>query len=167
VYLANQREGSASTKTRGEVIGSTRKIYKQKGTGNARHGALTAPIFVGGGVALGPRPKSFRLELPKKMKKQALASALTYQYQEGSIKVVDQLDKLPLKTKSFAQTLSDLSCTGKTLVILTKEEQTMRKALRNISTVDILPVSDIHTYAIMNHAHIVFSKQAVTELVNN
>lgn len=164
VYLANQREGSAFAKTRGQVTGSTRKIYKQKGTGNARHGGIRAPIFVGGGKALGPQPHSFRLEMPKKMKTRALASALTQQYQEGIIKVVEKLDSLPVKTKTFATALTKLDCTGKTLVLLSKEELPMRRALRNIDSVSVLPVSDVYTYIVMHHAHILITKEAIDEL---
>ena len=89
VYLANQRQGNAATKTRGEVIGTTKKIYRQKGTGRARHGAAKAPIFVGGGVAHGPHPHDFSMEFPKKMKQKALISALSEKTQAGSIKVVE------------------------------------------------------------------------------
>lgn len=167
VYLANQREGSASAKTRGQVEGSSRKIFKQKGTGNARHGNIRAPIFVGGGKALGPVPHSFRLEMPKKMKTRAVASALTHQYNEGSIKIVENMHKLELKTKAFVQLLSKLDISGKTLVLLAKDELVIRRAIRNISHVDILPVSDVNTYAVMHHKHILFTKEAVAELSKN
>jgi large subunit ribosomal protein L4 len=99
VYLANQRQGTQSTKTRGEVTGSTRKIYRQKGTGRARHGGITAPIFVGGGIALGPKPRDYGLSLPKKMRRVALASALTSQLNAGKVKVVDGFDTIEPKTK--------------------------------------------------------------------
>lgn len=167
VYLANQREGSASAKTRGQVEGSSRKIFKQKGTGNARHGNIRAPIFVGGGKALGPVPHSFRLELPKKMKTRALSSALTHQYNEGSIKIVENMIKLELKTKAFVQLLNKIDITGKTLVLLAKDELVIRRAMRNITHVDVLPVSDVNTYAIMHHKHILFTKEAVQELSKN
>lgn len=164
VYLSNQRAGGAATKTRGMVTGSTRKIYKQKGTGNARHGAVTAPIFVGGGITFGPVPHSFRMEMPKKMKTRAVASALSHQYNEGSVKIVENVTSLTLKTKVFVQLLNDLSITGKTLVLLSKEELAVRRVMRNVAKVDVLPVSDVHTYAIMNHKNILFSKNALSEL---
>src|SRR3990170_6251019 len=99
VYLANQRTGNAATKTRGEVEGSTRKIYRQKGTGRARHGAIRAPIFVGGGIVFGPRPHDFHLDFPKKMKRRALGSALTSKLGSGDVIVVSGLSDLEPKTK--------------------------------------------------------------------
>src|SRR3989344_7875158 len=94
VYLANQRAGTQSTKTRGEVDGSTRKIYRQKGTGRARHGGIRAPIFVGGGIAHGPKPHDFSRELPQKMRRAALFSALSGKLKDGEVKIMKNLDKI-------------------------------------------------------------------------
>src|SRR3989338_5152877 len=93
VYLANQRQGTVSTKTRGEVAGSTRKIYRQKGTGRARHGSIRAPIFVHGGLVFGPKPRDYSMKFPKKMRKAALASALSSKVNDAQVKVVDGLEK--------------------------------------------------------------------------
>src|SRR5882724_11511103 len=101
VYLANKRQGNASTKTRGEVDGSTRKIYRQKGTGKARHGSVRAPIFVHGGVVFGPKPRDFSLSLPKKMKRKALFSALSAKLQGKELIVVSSLETITPKTKNF------------------------------------------------------------------
>src|SRR3989344_6756187 len=103
VYLTNNRQGTASTKTRGEVRGSTRKIYRQKGTGRARHGAITAPIFVGGGVVFGPKPRDYSRKLPQKMKKAALFSALTAKRIDNAVKVIGNLDTIVPKTKEMAK----------------------------------------------------------------
>src|SRR5258708_4404168 len=118
VYLANQRQGNASTKTRGEVAGSTRKIYKQKGTGRARHGGIRAPIFVKGGIAHGPKPQDHSLAMPKKMKRVALFSALTAKLADGQIKVISGLETLEPKTKVMMQTLNNFGLAEKKANIL-------------------------------------------------
>jgi large subunit ribosomal protein L4 len=118
VYLANQRAGSAHTKTRGEVAGSTRKIYKQKGTGRARHGAIRAPIFVKGGIALGPRTHDFSLKLSQNMKKAALASALSTKVSDGGVKIVSGMGKIAPKTKEMVAVLNNLQLNGKVKKIL-------------------------------------------------
>jgi large subunit ribosomal protein L4 len=164
VYLANQREGSAQAKTRGEVEGSTRKIYKQKGTGRARHGGIRAPIFVGGGIVFGPRAHEFTMDMPKKMSIRALASALTTHTKSGEVKVVAKLETVPKKTKSFAQTLHALSITGKTLFLLAKEELELVRSIRNLDGVHVLPVLNTNTYEVVTHSTIIFTPKAVQEL---
>ncbi len=101
-YQVNNRLGTVSTKTRSEVAGSTRKIYRQKGTGRARHGSITAPIFIGGGVAHGPKPYDYSLKWPQKMKQAALFGVLTDKFQNGAVKIVRGLEKIELKTKSMS-----------------------------------------------------------------
>lgn len=161
VYLANQREGSASTKTRGEVEGSTRKIYRQKGTGRARHGSIRAPIFVGGGIVFGPVPHGFTMAFPVKMKRKALASALSTQLASGNIVVVDGLGGLT-KTKSMAKALTNTGISGSTLLVLSPESGTAFRAARNIEDVDVLPAKSLNTYAVLTHQKIVFMKDAVS-----
>lgn len=163
VYLANQRGGHASTKTRGEVEGSTRKIYKQKGTGKARHGAIRAPIFVGGGIVFGPRPRDYSLAFPQKMRKVALASALTSQLKKQNVFVVSGLSEAK-KTKVVAGALTAIGATRKTLLVTPKESAVVVRAGRNIEGVDILPVSDLNTYSVLMHSKLVFMKEAVGEL---
>lgn len=164
VYLTNQREGSASSKTRSEVDGSSKKIYKQKGTGRARHGTIRAPIFVKGGVALGPKPHDFRLDLPKKMKREAVASAFTSQLVHDSVRIITDAEKAELKTKVFASLFTSLQTTRKTLVLITKEERSIRRAIRNIKYIDVMDVQDAHTYAVLHHKHVVLTKQAIKAL---
>ncbi len=163
VYLANQRQGNASTKTRSQVEGSTRKIYRQKGTGRARHGGIRSPIFVGGGIVFGPLPRDFHLELPKKMKRRALASALTSQFNDNNITISDGLDTLELKTKIMAKTLLMLGAQNRTLLI-TPGKTNIVRAVRNISSVDTLPVGNLSAYLVLQHKKIIFMKQAVAEL---
>lgn len=161
VYLANQRVGTASTKTRGEVEGSTRKIYKQKGTGRARHGGVRAPIFVGGGIVFGPKPRDFTLSFPKKMKRLALASALTSKFLEEKVIVVEGLERIEPKTKVMVSMLQAIGATGKTLVVTTVHAQAVVRAGRNIEGVDILPAHALHTYAVLDHTYLVLMKDAI------
>jgi large subunit ribosomal protein L4 len=163
VYLANQRGGHASTKTRGEVEGSTRKIYKQKGTGKARHGGIRAPIFVGGGIVFGPRTRDYSLGFPQKMRRVALASALTSQLKNKNIIVVSGLSDVT-KTKIVAGALIAVGATRKTLLVTAKDSGIVVRAGRNIEGVDILPVSDLNTYSVLMYSKLVFMKEAIGEL---
>ena len=160
VYLANQRGGHASVKTRGEVEGSTRKIYRQKGTGRARHGGIRAPIFVGGGIAFGPKPRDYHLDFPKKMKRAALASALTMALGEGKVSVISGLGGI-VKTKIMAQTMQNIGPSGSTLLVIGKDARGVIRAARNIASVDITPETDLHAYTVLRHQRIVFMKEAL------
>ena len=161
VYLANQREGGAKAKTRGEVEGSTRKIYRQKGTGKARHGSIRAPIFVGGGVVFGPVARDFHLSMSKSMKRFALISALSAKAKDTI--VVDTLDAIALKTKLVVAALETAGATEKVLLVVGNDAHTLKKAARNISYVDILGAKDLYPYALLTHKKIVFTKKALEE----
>lgn len=170
VYLANQRRGTASTKTRGEVEGSTRKIYRQKGTGRARHGSNRAPIFVHGGIAFGPKPRDYSLKITKDMKKKALFSALSAMQKDKLIKVVDGLEKLEPKTKAFVKVLKSLELLGKKqkiLFLLPSKIESLQRASRNIASVTPMIVTQINTYEAMNYKNIIFMKDALDVLVNH
>ena len=161
VYLANQRQGNASTKTRGEVTGSTRKIYRQKGTGRARHGGIRAPIFVKGGVAHGPKPKDYSLSMPVKMKRAALFSALTAQLQHGNIIVVEGLQNVGPKTKNMALVLMAMGLKKKSLIVMPSLLADVYKAGRNIAGVTLSPASQLSTYAVLGAGKIVLMKESV------
>lgn len=158
VYLSNQRAGTASTKTRGQVEGSTRKIYRQKGTGRARHGAIRAPIFVGGGIVFGPKPRDFSLKMPQKMRRAALASALTSKLTD--VIIVDGLGSIE-KTKVMARTLAAVGATGKTLLVTSKGGN---RAARNIAQVDVMPANMLNAYGVLSHQKLVFTKDAIKNL---
>lgn len=164
VYLANQREGSASTKTRGKVEGSTRKIYRQKGTGRARHGSIRAPIFVGGGIVFGPQPHSFAMKLPVRMKHKALASALTSQYEAGNVVIADGLHELKPKTKFMAKALAAMECNVSTLLVLGPDAGMVARSARNIQGIDVVPAASVTTYEVLAHKKVVFMKDAVATL---
>jgi large subunit ribosomal protein L4 len=161
VYLANQRAGGASTKTRGMVEGSTRKIYRQKGTGRARHGGIRAPIFIGGGIAFGPVPHDFSLSMPVRMKRKALACALTSQYVGGNVIIAGGLETLKPKTKFMAKALLNIAGDGSVLLVVTKDAKTIIQIARNIDSVHCISASDITTYDVLSHKKVIFMKDAV------
>lgn len=165
VYLANQRAGSASTKTRGEVRGSTRKIYRQKGTGRARHGGIRAPIFVHGGIAHGPHPHDFSLDMPQKMKKAALFSVLSLKVKDNAIKIVSELDTITPKTKAMVEMLKNGKLTNKKLLlVLDKKNENVIRAVRNIEGVTYEFANQLHAYEVLNSKTIVFMKTAIDEM---
>jgi len=161
VYLANQRTGGAATKTRGMVEGSTRKIYKQKGTGRARHGGIRAPIFVGGGITFGPVPHDFTLSMPIRMKRKALACALTSQYEAGNVIIADGFETLKPKTKYMAKALSAVTEETPILFVSPQNATPIIRITRNIDSVDIISAGNINTYDVMTHKKIIFMKDAV------
>lgn len=170
VYLANQRSGSAYTKTRGEVAGTTKKVWRQKGTGRARHGSAKGPIFVGGGITHGPRVRNFSQELPKKMKRAALFSALSAQLLENRIVFLDP-EGLSGKTKTFAKMLKALSLLDKkgkansVLVVLDKENTNLYRSGRNVEGMTVERARDLSAYRVVANQHIIFFKDAVGEFL--
>lgn len=167
VYLANQRQGNASTKHRSEVVGSTKKIYRQKGTGNARHGSRKAPIFVGGGVQAGPKPKDFSLSMNKKQKRQALYASLTMKAQEGSISaMVNDVMDMNTKTKDFAAFINKVGCDNvKTLIIMPELKKTgLVLSARNIPSIELVQASTINPYMLLNSKKIIFIEDALSKL---
>lgn len=163
VYLANQRQGNASTKTRGEVDGSTRKIYRQKGTGRARHGGVRAPIFVKGGIAHGPKPRDYSLTMPVKMKRAALFSALTTQFKQGNVIVVAGLEKVGEKTKPMAAALAKIAG-EKMLVVMPEKLDGVYKAARNIENVSLTSATQLNTYNVLGAKKVILMKDAVAAI---
>lgn len=167
VYLANHRAGTASTKTRGEVKGSTRKIYRQKGTGRARHGAKRAPLFVGGGIVFGPKPRDYSLKIPKKMKRKALVSALTSKFKDKAIKIITSFDKVTLKTKTMNQLFNRLGenkKSDKVLIVISQQNENLYRAMRNIPKLTIRPARQLATYEILSHNEIIFTRDSIESL---
>lgn len=165
VFLANQRQATAKAKGRGEVKGSGRKIYRQKGTGHARHGDKYAPIFVGGGSAHGPSGfQNFTLKMSKTMKQKALFSALTSVLQEKRVYVV-KLEKFEPKTKNIFSLLKDLKIDGSKLLLVVPEMKLdIVKAARNIKKLKILPVGNLNTYEVINNGNLVFLLESIEKL---
>ena len=145
-YLANQRQGTQSTKTRAEVRGGGKKPWRQKGTGRARQGSIRAPHWVGGGIALGPKPRSYSYKLNKKERRLAIKSCLSSKVIENELTVVDKFEFNEIKTKEVAKMLNNLKLEGKTLILLPEKNEIIQKSARNIKGVKTLSVNTINAY---------------------
>ena len=161
---ASWRQGTHDTKTRGEVRGGGKKPWRQKGTGRARQGSIRAPQWVHGGVALGPKPRSYNYSLNKKTKRLALLSALSAKAAAGEIIVVDGLDMGEIKTKTFAAFLKNVESTGKSLVVTPETRVNVVKSAANIPGVRTTPVSTLNVYDILNADKFIIDKAAVAKL---
>lgn len=163
VYMTNQKIFTNKTKTRGEVEGSTAKIYRQKGTGRARHGSIRAPIFVGGGIVFGPQSRKVRLELPQRMKKAALISAMSQKSNDKEILCLSGIDKLSGKTKELVQLLQKLVVKN-ALIVTDKKQDNVIRAVKNIPNVEVLPINLINAYEILRHKTLLLTKEALEGL---
>lgn len=164
VYLANQRLGNAQTKTRAQVRGGGRKPWRQKGTGRARIGSIRAPHWRGGGVTHGPQMRDYSQELPKKMKKAALISALSSKYNEKSLLVLNKLDFKEAKTKEAAALVGNLKFKGKTTMVTDKIEAKESRAIKNLADTKLIGVADLNTYEVLNNRKLVLTKEAVSKI---
>ena len=163
-YLANQRQGTQSTKTRTEVSGGGRKPWRQKGTGHARQGSTRAPQWTHGGIALGPKPRSYNYVLPKKMRRLALKSALSSKVADGALLVLDELKLDEIKTKTVAAMLTALNADRKVLLVLPEKNDVAVKSARNIPGVKTALVNTINTYDILNADKLIVVKDAVAKI---
>lgn len=163
-YLANQRQGTQSAKTRAEVRGGGRKPFKQKGTGRARQGTISAPNHVGGGIAFAPKPRSYRYSLPKKMKRVGMVSALSSKVEANTIIVLDELTLEAPKTKDMINILRNLKTEKKALVVLGEKNDTVVKSVNNIPGVRATFVGEMNVYDILNHGSFVITKEAVEKI---
>jgi len=164
VYLVNQRQGNVKVKTRSEVIGSTRKIYRQKGTGKARHGAIKAPIFVGGGVAHGPKQKDYNLKFNKKEKKIALYGSLSTKLKENKIFGLEEKAlMMKPKTKTVSNFLSELKLIGKNNLMILKKLETnnLVLAMRNIPNISFVDVNSLNPYLVLKSSSLIFVENAL------
>lgn len=161
-YLANQRQGTQSAKTRAEVSGGGRKPFRQKGTGNARQGSITAPHYIGGGVAFAPKPRSYRYTLPKKMRRLGLKSAFSAKVRDNEMIVLDELKLASPKTKEMIQILENIKVSNKKVLIVTGDvEKNVVIAANNIANVKTTFAGQINVYDILNHDYFVVTKSAV------
>ena len=159
-YLAAQRQGTQSALTRGEVRGGGRKIYRQKGTGNARHHGNRAPQFKHGGVVFAPKPRDYDLAVNKKVRRLAFKSALTAKLNAGEIVVVDKLELKEAKTKLMAETLKNLQAEKKALVVLPEREESVIRATANLPQAKVSYVNTLNVYDILNAGKVVLTKAA-------
>ena len=163
-YLANQRQGTQSTKTRTEVRGGGIKPWRQKGTGRARQGSIRAPQWVGGGVALGPKPRDYRYNVNKKVRRLALKSALSSKVVDGDIIVLEDLKLDSIKTKEMATILNNLGVNEKALIVLLENDKNVVLSARNIEGVATTFVGAINTYEVLKYTKFIIVKDAVAKL---
>lgn len=162
-YLANQRQGTQSTKTRAEVRGGGIKPWRQKGTGRARQGSIRSPQWIHGGIALGPKPRDYRYAVNKKMKQLALKSALTSKVQEGNIAVVDSLELAEIKTKSVVAMLKAFEA-SKAIIVTAQADEKMVKSANNIQGVATSFVGALNVYELLKYDKLIIAKDAVEKL---
>lgn len=163
-YLANQRRGTASTKTRGLISGGGRKPWRQKGTGRARHGSTRSPIWTGGGVVFGPHPRDYTIRLPKKLRRAALKSALSTKFSNNEIIVLDQLSMEQPKTKEIVQLLNNLKVQGKAVLVTADSAPAVYKSARNIPGVSTNMANNINTYAVLNSGSLILTRAALAKI---
>ncbi|MCM8795070.1 MAG: 50S ribosomal protein L4 [Candidatus Omnitrophica bacterium] len=164
-FLANQRRGLASCKTRGEVSGGGRKPWRQKGTGRARVGSIRSPLWRHGGVIFGPHPRDFSFRLPEKIKRLALKSSLNAKVKENNFLVLDKFVIEKSKTKEAVGIFNRLKINAKTLLLLDKIDENIKRALRNISFLDFNLAYNTHAYEILAHKKIIITKLGLDQLV--
>ncbi len=163
-FLANQRQGTQSTKTRSEVSGGGRKPWRQKGTGRARQGSIRAPQWIKGGIALGPKPRSYKYQVNKKEKRLAIKSCLSSKVLEKELVVVDSLPLKEIKTKDMVKALTNLKVEGKTLILLPEKNETVQKSARNIEGVKTTLVNTINVYDLLKYKNLVITLDTVKKL---
>jgi len=162
--LASRRGGNAKVKTRAEVSGTTKKVYRQKGTGQARHGNRTSNIYVGGGQVHGPVPRSYAYRPPRKMRIGALKSALSMKLKEGRLTIVDKFELAEIKTKKLAEVLDALHVTKSSVIVDAKGNDRLRLSARNLETHLFLPPEGVNLYDVLRHEHLVLTKDAALAL---
>jgi large subunit ribosomal protein L4 len=163
-YLASHRSGTHKTKTRAEVQGSGKKPWRQKGTGRARVGEIRNPLWRKGGTVFGPQPRDYEYDLPRKMFRAALRSALAFKLKENQLSVIDAFSLDDHKTKPLVQALTGLGFSRKLLIVDHQENQNLHRASRNIKEVELIPNLQITPYHVLNAHHVVFSKAAIQAL---
>ena len=163
-YLANQRQGTQSTKTRAEVRGGGKKPWRQKGTGRARQGSIRAPQWIKGGIALGPKPRSYSYRINKKEKQLAIKSILSAKVLDNELTVVDKLELKETKTKIMAKALTDLKVEGKALIILADKNENVSRSSRNIEGVKTIELNTINVFDLLNCNKLVLPLDTVKKL---
>ncbi len=167
-YLANQRQGTHATKTRGLVSGGGKKPWKQKKTGRARHGSTRSPIWRGGGTVFGPQPRDYSINLSQSMKRTALYKALTLKFSDGEIVVVDSISIEKPKTKSMVEILKSMELSEKkVLIVLPDKDEDVMLSIRNIPTANVIRVSDLNAYHVAVSDFVLFTGDAILKLQGN
>ena len=163
-YLANQRQGTQSTKTRAEVSGGGKKPWRQKGTGRARQGSIRAPQWIKGGIALGPKPRSYKYRVNKKERRLAIKSILSSKVLEKELTVVDKLEIKEIKTKTMVKALADLKVEGKTLIVLPENNKNVLMSSRNIEGVKTITANNINVFDLLKYTNLILPVDTVKKL---
>jgi large subunit ribosomal protein L4 len=164
MQLANRRAGTAATKTRGEVRGGGKKPWRQKGTGRARSGSSRSPVWVGGAVIFGPRPRSYSYRLPRNARKAALRSALALKQRQGELFVVSDITLAAPKTKSMAAFLSHLELGRSILIVIATENPLIERTARNLPGVKVLRSEGLNVYDLLHHRFVLFTRDAIVQV---
>ncbi|MGB9742996.1 MAG: 50S ribosomal protein L4 [candidate division WOR-3 bacterium] len=165
-YLANQRQGTAKTKTRAEVSGTGKKPWPQKHTGRARHGSRRSPIWVKGGIAWGPKPRDYSYELPKKVRRYALALALSARVKENGIKIIEDFELAEPKTRELARIFNALGLADSVLLLVPAVSENLRRASANLPWLDVMPAWQVNTYQVLTHRLVVFTENGLNEFLS-
>src|SRR5437660_10127835 len=165
-FLANRRSGTSATKTRGDVSGAGRKLWRQKGTGRARVASLRSPLWKGGGNVHGPQPRDWSYNLPKKMRKRAMCSGISERLREGNLVIVNELKFDSPKTRDFINTLGSLKLSGKTLIVDSLKNTNLMLASRNVQTTKVVNSYGVNIYVLINHQKVVLTPKTVSELTD-
>ena len=163
-YLANQRQGTQSTKTRAEVSGGGKKPWRQKGTGRARQGSIRAPQWIKGGIALGPKPRSYKYTVNKKERRLAIKSILSSKVLEKELTVVEKLELKEIKTKTMVKALADLKVSGKTLIVLPENNKNVLMSSRNIEGVKTITANNINVFDLLKYTNLILPVDTVKKL---
>ena len=163
-YLANQRQGTQSTKTRAEVRGGGRKPWRKKGTGRARQGSIRAPQWIKGGIALGPKPRSYKYTVNKKERRLAIKSLLSSKVLEKELTVVDKLELAEIKTKTMVKALADLKVEGKTLIVLPENNENVFMSARNIEGVKTIVLNNINVFDLLKYNNLILPLETVKKI---
>jgi large subunit ribosomal protein L4 len=163
-YMANQRAGTSATKTRGDVRGSGKKLWKQKGTGRARIASLRSPLWKGGGNVHGPQPRDWSYTIPKKMRRGAIRSVLSERLREGGLIIVDSFELPSHKTKELTTTLDALGLNGRTLVVDSTKANNLALSSRNLRDVTLISPSDVNVYNLLTHEQVALTSEAAAQL---
>jgi large subunit ribosomal protein L4 len=165
-YLANQRQGTHATKTRGLVRGGGKKPFRQKGTGRARQGSIRSPLMKGGGTVFGPQPRDYYYKMPKKQKRLALKTALSSKMKDGQFSIIDSIDFEKPKTKDMLALLEGLGINGKSvLVVIPEKNDNVYLSARNIPGVNVVRAVDLNTYELMVHKHVLMTRDALNKVL--
>ena len=163
-YLANQRQGTQSTKTRAEVSGGGKKPWRQKGTGRARQGSIRAPQWIKGGIALGPKPRSYKYTVNRKERRLAIKSILSSKVLEKELTVVDKLEVKEIKTKTMVKALADMKVEGKTLIVLPENNKNVLMSSRNIEGVKTIVANNINIFDLLKYTNLILPVDTVKKL---